>query len=753
MRVLPRVLAYPALALALCAAAAPISVTGAHAVDEEALRKILRERLLDPPDPTRSAEALRALWALRQFSDLQLAFDDAGGVALRVTELPRLGRIAVQGNTSLAVSKLLEAASLRRGDPADPHALDRAAEAIAALLRAEGRAATRVRWTLEPNGDLRFHVEEGEQLRVTEIHFPGAAALSEQQLRELLRTKQRGLLSFLSDDDLYRPERLELELHALRAAYWEEGHLRAELGPVQASLSADRRTVALTIPVREGPAYTVSEVSLTGDAAQEPAIASVSLRSRAGDRFRSSVLREDLTALVTRLQDEGHPFAEVTPVPVPDDGARTVALRLDLTAGPVAVIERAEVTGNTRTRDQVIRTELRFVEGERFGAAALRRSQERLQATGFFDGVELVPVPGSDEGHVVIQVRVKERKTGYIAAGGGASADGVFATAQLSDVNLLGRGLGASFNGQLGMGRSYLRASLADPHLFQTQLTGGLEIFHDTSSQSGLLRTATGAAISAGYHLTDELRGSLTYGWSHLSAEQALNTGPYALAHTEGVTASVRAQLTWDSRDDPLHPRRGMFHQAFFEVASPYLGGTHAFLRAGGFARFFVPLPLGITLRTNAGFGFIQPLGGGGEVPLSERYFLGGMSSVRGYEPFSLAPRTLVPKDGSPEAGMTSLAVGGNKQAQLNVELELPIPGLTQYGVRGVLFYDAGNVFAPGELPFSDRTLPLGLYHSVGGGLRWDSPMGPLRLELGVPLTRRAKDQGFRLELGFGVSF
>ncbi|MGQ0506904.1 MAG: outer membrane protein assembly factor BamA [Myxococcaceae bacterium] len=723
-----------------------VEVTGARAVDIEVIVRVTTEALGEPPDASRSASALRKLWALGIFSDVSIELRGER-VEIHVKELPTIHGTLVQGECGDLTKKTKLPA---RGLRAQPVVLARTREALRDACRKDGYALAEVSGEIVRIDDFQvdavFTLQPQARVRIERVHFPGARAIPARELAAVVATRPHTVVSFLTGDGIFQTEQLEQDAHRLRAFYWDRGHLDVEVSPAVTLFNDDRTGASVRFPIQEGPVYQFGKVSVGGHGAG----LSPKLVSQPGVIFRRSDLATDISSLVALFQDRGHPFADVTPLTDVHADTRTVDVRFVVHEGPVATVERIDISGNTRTREEVIRRELRIAEGDRFSSEGVRKSRERILATGFFESVELLSSKGASDSEVVLTVQIREKKSGYFNVGAGVSAAGVFGMLQVSETNLLGRGQSLSFTGQLGLGQTGARGSWVDPHFLRSDLILGVDAFHDTTLWNTFDRHSTGASVSGGYHFTDELSGGVSYTFNALRSEMR-GAGFWADAFEQGTTASLRTQMTYDSRDNRLHPRSGMMHQAFVELASPALGGTHSFVRYGGFARFYAPLPLGITLRTQASFGVIQSLSSSSSVPLSERYFLGGLSSVRGYLPFSLTPAHSVATTGSPDSSLKSVGFGGDKQLQLNLELEFPIA--PQIGLRGVVFYDAGNVYAPGMSSFSSSPLPMGLYHSVGAGLRWDSPLGPLRLEIGVPLTPRVRDERYRIEFGIGTSF
>jgi outer membrane protein insertion porin family len=424
--------------------------------------------------------------------------------------------------------------------------------------------------------------------------------------------------------------------------------------------------------------------------------------------------------------------------------------------GQPVSIERIEIVGNSKTRDKVIRREMRVYEGELFSGTGLRRSKERVTALGFFETVEVTHKPGADQSHVVVQVDVKEKATGTFQLGlGFSNVENFIFTAQVSQQNFLGWGQSVSASVQWSALRSFLQLSFYDPYFFDTNFIFSADLYKQQADYFGFLRNATGGDLNLGYHVLEDVMLNLTYTREYVQVEPGTGQDiTLANQFRSGNTSSLRLSGTWDRRDNRLFPTKGFINFASAEWAPKALGGDFLFTRYTAYSRLYFPLFWGLVFKTNANLGVIQQLDPKSPLPISELYYVGGINTVRGYPLRTISPQILVGTSSNPDAGVSSFHVGGNKQAYFNFELEFPI--FEKVGIRGVLFYDAGNAFAQNAPFFTDRAhdLPLGMFHSVGFGFRWFSPIGPLRFEWGIPLNRRPEDtQPLVFEFSIGNNF
>ncbi|MFZ9887478.1 MAG: outer membrane protein assembly factor BamA [Myxococcota bacterium] len=691
--------------------------------------------------------------------------------------------------------------------------------------------------------DVAFLIEEQAKVRVEDIRFVGNENISEDELKNALRTREAHPLGILTEWGTYKEELAEIDLLAVEAVYQDRGYINVRVGQPRVRLSADKTRMAITIPIEEGTQFTLSSFDVAGDLLVEDPEEYARIRSeepdrvvllkseilertrvRAGELFARSAVAQDVLNVADRYRNEGYAYVNIAPETRLNEADRTIALVLQIEAGPRVTIERIEISGNTKTQDRVIRRELRVYEGEFYSAAQLKLSEQRATALGFFEKVGVTTRQGSESDRMVVVFDVKEKSTGTFQLGAGFSnAENFIFQGQIAQNNFLGRGLTLSGSVQWSAFRNIVDLRYVDPYFLyvgQEPLTFAFTAFNTQRDFIEYLRNSTGGELTFGYPLGRPLRGLtrrwiaespadwrayvpdfenfqlfLTYGAERVVIDES-RVSARLLGLTAGVpryTTSLRTSLIFDQRNNRLFPSQGYYASLQAELASPYLGsallpstestakssleealnrqnplrflstnGTaNEFTRLGttlrGYFRFDPYLPVdGVVLKGNLELGWLLT-----DDPslIFERYYLGGFNTIRGYFLRSIGPVARVGGT-DPSAPLQEFRTGGDKQLISNVELEFPI--FEQVGIRGVFFYDAGNAYGPdenffyvgnGPTPFLQNascapepvcwdprapgTLPLGLYHAVGFGVRWFSPIGPLRFEWGVPLTPR----------------
>ncbi len=741
-----------------------VRIEGNRRVESEAIRRALITKQGSTFDPTRSAEDLRAIWGLGYFTDVQLLVQQMPrGIAyvVRVQERPSVRAVRLQGNDELSNDDLKEQIDVKAATILDMEAVRSTVKKIQEKYVEKGYFLAEVSYKLDPvdngaNVDVVFVINEHAKVMVKEITFVGAQQVKVDELKGVMVTKEGGYFSFLTGEGTYREEAFQRDLAVLQATYYDHGFINVRIDKPSIALSADKRYIYITLKVTEGEPYDIGKIDFGGDLIVPKEKLATKMTTASRERFNRSKLSQDILALTDVYYDEGYAYANINPVTSVNADEKTVDLTFDIQKGPQVTIERIEIIGNSKTRDRVIRREMRVYEGELYNGTGVRRSKERVTALGYFETVDITQKPGSADDRIVLQVEVKEKATGTFQVGlGFSNVENFIFTAQVSQNNFLGWGQSVSASAQISGLKSLVQLSFYDPYFLDTQYLLSADFYRVDADYDGFIRRSTGGSVSLGYQFVDDVLGTVGYTREYVNVEAGTSLGAVLLANQflSGVTSAARLSLSFDRRDNRLFPSRGFIHYGSVEFAPGLLGGTFLFTRYTAYSRLYFPMPLGMVFKTNATIGYIQQLEADKPLPISELYYLGGINTVRGYFLRSISPTLTVPRSDNPDATVTEFRTGGNKQLILNLELEFPV--FEKAGIRGVLFYDAGNAYAANERLFQDRQdkVPLGLFHSVGFGFRWFSPVGPLRFEWGFPLSKRPEDEPYQFEFTIGNFF
>jgi outer membrane protein insertion porin family len=740
-----------------------VRVEGTRRVEPDAIKAAISSRAGRPWDPKRTEADVRAVMKLGWFSDVTVKMEgapDAPILIFEVVEKPTVREWRLEGNDEISKDDLKDTIEVKAAQVLDLVALRKDVKKIQEKYVEKGFYLAEVKYELKDEGDNQvtvvYRVDEKAKVQIKEIRFLGNAKVSREELLGSMLTKEGGFLSGLSSAGTYREDMFQRDLQALQLVYLDRGYVNAKIGKPTVDLSPDRRFLFLAIPVEEGEQYRVGKTGFSGKTLGEDEKLASLVKSKTGDVFSSSRLRADLQAVADVYRDRGYANANVVPMTQVDAKGRTIDLELEIQPGSLVRFERIEIVGNTKTRDKVIRRELRIYEGELFSGTGMRHSKQRVTALGFFETVEITTRRGSADDLAIATVEVKERSTGTFQLGAGFSSyENFVLTGQISQNNFFGWGQTLSLQIQWSGVRQLGTIQFVEPYFLDTRWTFSFDLYASEGTYTSFSRRAVGGNMTWGYELAglewlfpparklEDIRVFATYTNENVNVTAAPNEVPLFNRYRDGTTSSARGTLVIDKRDNRLFPTKGFYSSFSAEVAPPALAPSllfgnqvNLFRRYTADLRFYRPVIAGIIFRSKLTLGYIEDWDDEHRVPISELYFLGGINSVRGYPMYSISPTVGAAR--SPDGALVQTNVGGNKQAILNLELELPF--FESAGIRAVVFADGGNAFARGK--WSDPAVSWSLYKSVGFGIRWTSPVGPLRFEWGFPLNRRKNADG-----------
>ncbi len=767
---------------------ARVEFRGNRRIEDDAIRVNLVTQPGTELELARVREDIRAIWDMEFFDDVQVEAEaTAEGVVVTfvVSEQPSISSVLISGNDDLSASDIDDVIDIDPDALLDVSRVQQNVGHIRDLYVSEGYyladVSYEIRETADDEVDIWFVIDEGSQVAIRDVSFLGNEEFPDATLRRIIQTQPKDFLSFLTDAGVYREEVFEQDLMMLTAFYLDHGFVNISVGTPQIRLSRDRRFMYLTIPIDEGPKFDIGEIDFQGDLIAPKEEYFERLRVQPGETFNRSRVSADIEALTRYYQDEGYAYANPTPLTDVDLDNRRVALTFNIDKGERVYFERINVRGNDTTRDKVIRREIEVAEGDLYSQSTLDESERRVGALGYFEDVQVTTTRGSTDEYIVVDVEVTERPTGTFQVGAGfSSVENFIAQAQVSQENLFGRGQRLSLQAQLSSLRQLFQLQFVEPYFLDTDWTFSFDLYNQAQGFGRFAREARGGNLTWGRRLNFETQAFLTYKLENVDVRtdttrfadvnvfgDEVPSESAANLFRGGVTSSLRAAIQWDSRDNRLFPTDGWYHNAFVEVADRFTGSQNIFTRYGGFARHYRPLVGPFVLKLNAEMGVTTSRDALG-VPITERYLIGGIHDVRGFRPRSLGPRLRVSEPGDVGAPLSEIPLGGNLQLIWNSEIEFPL--FEEVGISGVVFYDMGNAYnledryctgAGGDDisakfdPCFDfpTSITQGLRRSVGWGVRWISPIGPLRFEWGVPLDRQPGEDSLVFEFTIGNFF
>jgi outer membrane protein insertion porin family len=700
----------------------------------------------------KAQQAMHALFATGFFKDVRLENDD-GVLVVSVVERPAISQVDFTGVNDFPVEGLRRALrdiGLAEGRIFDRASLDTAEQELKRQYLSQGKYAAQVQTTVTPlernRVAISFAVTEGEVAKIRSINIVGAHAFPESDLIDLFVLRTPGWLTWYTKHDQYSRQRLSADLETLRSYYLDRGYIDFNIDSTQVSISPDRRDIFITVNVSEGEKFTVSGVRVGPQNVVPQAELEKLVTLKPGDVFSRQRLVESQKAIAERLGNEGYAFANANAVPDIDREKRTVSFLLLVDPGRRVYVRRISVVGNTKTRDEVVRREMRQLEGAFYDSSKIQRSRQRIDRTRYFSevNVQTAPVEGSPD-QVDVTYSVEERSTGALALGVGFSTlEKFIVSASITQPNVFGSGKYLSLEVNSGSVNQVYSLSYVDPYYTVDGVSRGFDLYKRkvdaTNLSTGAYATDTlGAGIKFSYPLSE--RVSVSFGLTGESVDVSTFENS-SQVYKEFVDAfgsqydyaAFTAGWARDTRNSLIITTAG----ALTRVSAEFAAGGLAYHRLGFNQQYFWPLTNLLTLFANVDLGYAHG-SRGKPLPFFKNYYAGGPGTVRGYDDFSLGPRDV---DGN--------TLGGNRRVVGNLELLFPMPGATQdKSLRLGWFLDAGQVYA------ATNPVDLGeLRFSTGIALSWASPLGPLRLSYAYPINvLEGVDRVQRLQFKFGTTF
>ena len=699
-----------------------------------------------------------------------------------------INRVAFEGNRRLRSDALLPGLSTVANARFNPATVEADTQRIADMYRRTGRALARVapRIVDLPNGriDVVFTIDEGTRTGIKSIDFKGNNAFSDRRLRDLMVSEESGILTLLKTTDVYNPDRVASDLELIRRYYLRKGYADFQIVSTDVVFDAGRGGYLINITVDEGQRYSVGSVAVDS---RVPGIDGGELQrrvlTRSGRVYDATEVERTLVDLTTEASRRGFPFAQVRPVGVRNFESATVDISYIIEEGPRVFVERINVRGNTRTQEEVIRRELDLGEGDAYNKVLLDRAERRLNNLGFFQSVRISNEPSMSPDRVIVNIDVEDKPTGsFSIAGGYSTAEGFIGEVSLSENNFLGRGQAVRIAGQLGQRTRGIDFSFTEPFFLGYRLAAGIDLYSKFTDETNFARyenRITGGTLRLGVPITEEF--SITARYSLFQQDLKIpntpsqpfndcsiasvnvpllgrpaceNNGEASLAVKEAagttITSLAGLTFTYNSLDSFQNPTSGLFAEIRPEVAG--IGGDARFFRVSGDARYYHELFEDVIGIARVQGGYVNAFGGR-RLRITDHYFL-GPSLVRGFESSGIGPRDISTLDSAANA------VGGTTYFGASVEVQFPMPLVPRaLGMRGALFADAGTLFGyKGNTQFQggntitvrdDRTIRS----SVGAGLLWNSPLGPIRFDYAIATSKAKGDRTQAFRFSGGTSF
>jgi outer membrane protein insertion porin family len=742
-----------------------IRVEGNRRVEPETVRTYLRFNVGDAYDPAKVDQSIRSLFSTGLFSDVTID-REGSGVVVRVVENPVVNQVAFEGNREVDKATLSAEVQLKPRSVFTRAKAQADVQRILDIYRRQGRYSATVEpkiIELENNRvNVVFEIDEGGATKVQAINFIGNKAFSDGQLRDIISTSQSGLFDFIKGTNIYDPDRLALDRELLRQYYLKNGYADARIVSAGAELARDGSGFYITFVVEEGEPYTFGRVEIESSlSGVDPKSIQSELLITSGATYDQAAMDRTVERLTLAISEQGFAFARVRPRAQREPGGRVIHVTFVVDQGPRIYIERLNVIGNVRTHDHVIRREFRLAEGDAYNPLMVDKAKRRLQALGFFKSVDIKRRAGSASDRVVLDVELVEQSTGELSFGAGYStSEGIIGDVSISERNLMGKGqflrlrLAGSFE------RMQADLSFTEPRFLDRNLSAGFDLFWkdvDLSSVASYKSHTEGGAVRLGFPLSESIWLTNSYTLSQGTIYDVDTTNAsLAIQQSEGsaLTSAWGTSLVIDGRNHPKTPTKGYYLQIGNDLAG--LGGDVKYNRVSGEARLYFPITEKITYVGRGVAGHIMGWGDD-DVRLIDLFYKGG-ETIRGFDRGGFGPRDLLTGD----------ALGGDTFWSVTAEVRFPLPLIPEdLGMSGAFFVDAGSLFGAGEFAKTlntecvtqDKTKGICLADessiraSAGFSIMWNSPLGPLRLDIAKAFLKQDFDKEQLIRFGASTKF
>ncbi|MDX8464445.1 outer membrane protein assembly factor BamA [Mesorhizobium sp. VK23B] len=768
--VLPGALAvqFVATSVAEAAVVSRVEVSGNQRVDAETIRNYIS---IKPGKAFSSADidsAVKALFGTGLFSDVQI--NQVGStLVVKVSEYKVVNQVLFQGNKKLKDNALQAAIQLKPRATFSQQALDADVEAVKAAYRRIGRDDAAVTTQIMDLGDNRvnvvFNINEGARTQIAAINFVGNSAFSSRRLSDVINTKRSTWLSFVLRDDVYDEDKLRADQELLRRFYYNHGYADFQVVSAVGELDEATNKYTVTITVQEGERYTFGDISVESTI---PEVDSKSLESvvetHKGDVYNAKDVEDSIVALTEKVAGSGYAFAQVTPRGDRNFENHTISVVYTIDQGTKAYVERIEIRGNDRTRDYVIRREFDVSEGDAFNQVLIQRAKKRLEALDYFEKVDISTVPGSAPDQVVLVVDVVEKSTGEFSIGAGYSTGGdtpgPSVEGSITERNFLGRGQYIKLSAGGGRHSRDYAISFTEPYFLGRRIAAGFDIYRSTREYTHYDTNVTGATVRFGLPITDSISTQLAYNISQekykfrncddngdgtqgdCNLSQAIKNG---IEESPWLKSSVSLGVVYNTIDDMKNPHEGLYITGTTEFAG--LGGDAKWVKVTGRASVYQTLSeqLDLVGLISGGGGYIASYGSN-DLRIFD-YFQSNERMIRGFEYGGIGPVA---------TGTSGDHLGGTTYFNASAEAQFPLPVIPEsFGLRGAVFADAATLYGNklGDALVDPSSTGMKLRASVGIGLMWASPFGPIRIDYAFPVKKEPTDKTQEFNFGIATRF
>jgi outer membrane protein insertion porin family len=744
---------------------AEVRVSGNRRIEQDAIKRVTKTHPGDTLLTRNLSEDMKTIYGMGYFDDVRVESENspAGKIIIFVVkEKPTIRHIYIRGGkeaqqdvgakkykeekkedlkpSSLVIDeeKIMKSLDIKTGSIVNIFKVQSNIKRIEDLYKEKNYHNVKVTYNIKEQennqADIEFIIDEGKKILIKEIHFVGNQAYPDKKLKKIMKTSEKGFWSWLTSSGDLKSEDLNQDVELLTSFYHNSGYIQAKVGePV---IEFKDNWIYITIKIDEGQRFKVGTVQFTGDLLKPEPELSKLIKISKETYFSRQVLRDDIIVIGDLYSDEGYAYADIVPNIDQNTENLIVNITYTISKGSLVYFEGIRISGNTKTRDKVIRRELEIYEQELFSGKKLKQGIRNLNRLDYFEDVKVNTTKGSEPDKMILDIDVKEKPTGTFSFGGGySSVENMFVVGSITQRNLFGRGQLLRLKAEVGGRTTRYDLSFTEPWLFDIPLSAGVDLYNQNRDYDTYNVSSVGGAVRFGYPVYDYTRVYLSYLYdiSDLTDLSATASDYFREMAGKHTTSSVTPSIRYDSRDKTFNPTEGSIGNVSVEYAG--VGGDVGFTKYIGEAGRYFPLFWSTVGYLHSRAGYVEQHAGA-ILPPYDRFYLGGINSIRGFSWDALSPKD-----------QNGYAYGGNKFIQFNVEYIFPL--LKDVGLMGVVFTDVGNLYD------DNQSLDLGnMRQTAGFGVRWYSPMGPIRLENGFILDPKpGESQSGRWEFTMGQSF
>ncbi len=719
-----------------------VEISGNKKISDGTIFSKIQSQVGSPFSKNLVQEDIKRLYKIGYFDDIRVEIDTfEGGVKLIFIfiEKPTIVSLDFQGNKEYDADDLKEKITLTSGAIANLSLITDNVQKITLYYQSEGywlvKVVPIIREISEHAVALTFQIEEGPKVIIKDIIIEGNNSIATKKIKKAMQTKKRWFLSFITGSGIYIKEQVKADIERIKALYHNNGYIYVAASEPKIVLDPDKKKLALYISISEGDQYSVGKLKVQGNSAFSDSEILGDIKTIPGQIFDRGALRDDISKTLDLYMEKGYAMADINPIVDVVTDEKIANITFSVTEEGIYRIGRIDISGNTKTRDKVVRREIRLDEGDIFNNKQIKRSYQRINNLNFFESVDITPTPKTEDKVIDINVDVKEKMTGMLSLGGGySSIDKFMVMGEITQTNLFGKGLYLKVRADLSSRRTNYNISLSDPWFMDKPISASISVYNEVLEFPEYDKKATGGSVGFGKEFSEYVSGQISYNLEDVEITDVSDDASAIVKDQEGekITSSISPSIWIDTTDSRLDPTTGYKHGLYTTIAG--LGGDNYFVKSVADSIWFHPAPWKTTFSIRGRVGIATGFNDE-KLPLYERFYIGGISTIRGLGFGEGGPRH---PNGEKK--------GGNYEIILNTELIFPL--IEDIKLKGVVFVDYGAAFdEDDDFGLSD------MRHTTGFGFRWNSPFGPLRLEWGFNPDPKLDESDNKIEFSMGGAF